>query len=91
MLRILFLAEAEKSRFSMNIEPQNIKKRYDELVFELLYRDENYLRRYVDELPEYEEINRCGYVDKKKSLKCLMKCKRCRECMVNAMCKLSGF
>jgi len=72
------------------IEPQNIKRRYDELVFELLYRDENYLKWYVDELSEYKDINHRGHVDRKKSLNCLMKCRRCRECMVDAMCKLSG-
>jgi hypothetical protein len=73
------------------VEPQNIKKRYDELVVELLERNKNYLRSYVDELPHYESINCCGYVDKKSSLKSLMKCRKCRECMVNALCKLSGF
>ncbi len=96
---VLVLAEdINKEKFPVKflvedrrIEPQNIKQRYDELVNELLERDENYLRWYVDELPQYESISSCGHVDRKNSLNSLMKCKKCRECMVNALCKLSGF
>jgi hypothetical protein len=96
---VLVLAEdINKEKFPIKslvknrrVEPQNIKRRYDELVFELLERDENYLRWYVDELPHYESISSCGHVDKKNSLNSLMKCKKCRECMVNALCRLSGF
>tara|TARA_Y100000590_G_scaffold239882_1_gene269752 strand:- start:7434 stop:7793 length:360 start_codon:yes stop_codon:yes gene_type:complete len=73
------------------IEPQNIKTRYGELVDELLSRDECRQHFYADDLPPYTYRGCQGQVDKKGSLKRLMKCKSCRDCMVEALCRLSGF
>ena len=95
---VIFLAkDLNKNDFNLDIllenkrvEPQNIKRRYNELVVELINRSKDY-SHYADELPTYTYGGGCGKVDKKSSLKRLMKCKRCRECMVEAMCKLSGF
>jgi hypothetical protein len=95
---LVLASEINKEKFPVKflvedkrIEPQNIKRRYDELILELLNRDENYFKWFMDELPYYESIGCCGHVDKKSSLNCLMKCRKCRECMVDALCKLSGF